>query len=381
MNAPDFGSQPQQSSVPAVLIGAGERALATEIDRQVATAKAYPRQLGMVLKQATDMVTTSPEVAGSCYYQLRRKDKTQPSGYKIIEGPSIRVVEIILSAWGNISAKAMIIEEGERSIVARGMAWDMEKNVSTSVDVRRNIWGNYGRYSDDMIAVTSQAAVSIALRNALLRVVPRVYVDRLVAEAKAVAAGEAMSIGERWQGACKAFSALGATPEDLVAYLGLTGPEDITSTNIADLRGLLTALRDGETTFDEAFPRQAAAPEVKPEPTATAAEAMKAKLREQAPAAPAPEPAPPKRPGRPAGSKNKPRPEEPPPADPRQEPLPVVKLTPYEVARDRAMDLDMPIAELEQAAMDVGCPRDPKAWTEQDAAMVCAQLAQLAASR
>lgn len=277
----------------------GQMALATEIDRQVATAKAYPRSLARVLKQARDMATVNPEVAGSCYYHLKRKDKNSPDGFKHIIGPSIRVAEIILSSWGNIRSQAQIVEEGARHVTARGTAWDMEANVLASVDVRRSIWGHYGRYSDDMIAVTAQAAISLALRNALIRVVPRVYIDELVEACKQVAGGDTKSLSARWQSALQAFGAMGVREEQLYSYLGIEGGPDLRTDHIKMLIGLHTAIKDGEITIEEAFsPVEEPAPKA---PKASAADAIKEKLRNQASPAPAPAPEEPKA-AKPAGT-------------------------------------------------------------------------------
>lgn len=273
-----LGTQaPQGNGSAVVVLGAGERALATEVDRQVATAKAYPRNVTQSLERARDMACITPEVAASCYYHLRRKGKG--GNPTIIEGPSIRVAEIIMSTWGNVRAQATVIEEAERHITARGTAWDMETNVAAQVDVRRNIWGKRGRYSQDMIAVTAQAATSIALRNALLRVVPRVYVDQLVTEAKKVAAGDAKSLASRWQDCARTFLGMGVTDEELYTYLGISGAEQVTTSHLGHLGGLYTALRDGETTIEEEF-RQTPEPEAAP--ASDPAAAMKEKLKAQA---------------------------------------------------------------------------------------------------
>lgn len=295
MNALEhLGTQSSQAATQQnqiAVISPGERALATEVDRQVATAKAYPRNVALSLRRAQDMATVTPEVAASCYYSLRRKGRGgKPS---IIEGPSIRVAEIIMSTWGNIRAQAQVIEEQERHIVARGVAWDMESNVAASVDVRRNIWSKRGRYSEDMIAVTAQAATSIALRNALLRVVPRVYVDQLVAKAKEVAAGDAKSLAARWQACVKTFVAMGVTEDDLYSYLQIEGHEQVTTAHLEGLLGLHTALKDGEITIEDAFggapePRKKERGEGEDKPSQ--ADELKAKLREQQAAEPEPEP-------------------------------------------------------------------------------------------
>ena len=50
------------------------------------------------------MATIDAEVAGSCFYKLSRGGKT-------IEGPSVRLAEIVASAWGNLKFGARIIDE------------------------------------------------------------------------------------------------------------------------------------------------------------------------------------------------------------------------------------------------------------------------------
>jgi hypothetical protein len=45
----------------------------SEIDVQIATAKQYPRNLARVLGNIETLATMDEEVAGSCFYTLRRQ--------------------------------------------------------------------------------------------------------------------------------------------------------------------------------------------------------------------------------------------------------------------------------------------------------------------
>ena len=70
-----------------------------EVDIQIATAKQYPRDLSRVLNQIKTYATMDMETAEDCFYALRRG---KGSDQQVIEGVSVRLAEIIASAWGNI---------------------------------------------------------------------------------------------------------------------------------------------------------------------------------------------------------------------------------------------------------------------------------------
>src|SRR5262245_11187920 len=144
----------------------------SEIDIQIATARKYPRSLLKFKNDAEAMACLDEETASSCFYALKRAEKP-------IEGPSVRLAEIVASAWGNLRSGARIIAEDEKFVVAQGACHDLEKNVAFQVEVRRRITDKNGRrYSDDMITTTCNAACSIALRNAIFKAIPGAYVNR-----------------------------------------------------------------------------------------------------------------------------------------------------------------------------------------------------------
>jgi hypothetical protein len=144
-----------------------------EIDTQISTAKQYPRSIKQFMSDAMAMVTLNEEVAQSCNYGL-------PRGGKIITGPSVRFAEIIYSAWGNARAGTRIIHEDGRFITAQGVCHDLQRNTMITKDVKRRITDKYGKtYNDDMVGVTGNAASSVALRNAILSVIPKAFLEPL----------------------------------------------------------------------------------------------------------------------------------------------------------------------------------------------------------
>jgi len=256
----------------AVMTG---NALATitreEIDIAISTAKKYPRSLTKFRQDSMDMATIDTETASSCFYKLRRKN--QQGADASIEGPTIRLAEIVASAWGNMKFGARIIGQEDGFVIAQGVAHDLETNVSSTMEVRRRITkANGEKYGPDMIGVTSNAACAIAVRNAIFKTVPFTYVKQVYLAAKKTAVGDAKTLGERRQTMIAQFGQMFVTKEQILAYTGKTGIDDIGLAEIEDLIGAFNAIKDGDSTVDEVFGKKAAAEAPKrasEQPTAT----------------------------------------------------------------------------------------------------------------
>lgn len=217
------------------------------LDSQIATARAFRRSPQVSLNECKTLATMTPDVAKACIYALPRDGKT-------IEGPSARFAEIVASAWGNISVSGRIIEETDRHVVALGECIDLEKNSRRTVEVRRRIVDKWGKkYKDDMILTTSNAAISIACRNAVLAVVPRALWDTAYQEAKQTAIGKLRPIVEERAWWLDYFGKQGIKPDEVFAALGVKGADDIGLDQITILLGIDNALKENETTLQAVF--------------------------------------------------------------------------------------------------------------------------------
>ena len=226
-----------------------------EVDIQIATARRFPRSLKSFLQKTMTMATLDEETAASCFYTLRRKDPKSPGGIKLIEGPTIRLAEIAASSWGNVRFSGRIAAEEQEFIIAVGTVHDLETNVATSIEVRKRITNKEGkRYSTDMIATTSNAAIAIAMRNAIFKIIPKAYIDQIWNTAKKVAIGDATTLITRRQKALEHFQKLGVSKEQVLSYLEKNGTEEIGLNEIEKLLGLISALKEGEISLEEAFP-------------------------------------------------------------------------------------------------------------------------------
>ena len=218
-----------------------------EIDQQIATARAFPRSIKRFVTECMDMATLNEQVAADCIYALPRDGKT-------VEGPSARLAEIVASAWGNCRAGSRIVAEDAEFVTAQGVFQDLERNVSITYEVRRRITDRSGRrYKPDMIAVTGNAACSIALRNAVFKGVPKAFWSGIYDAARQAAVGDAKTIANKRADALAYLQKMGVTADQVVAVLNVGGIEDIGTDQLATLRGLITAIKDGDTTVDQAF--------------------------------------------------------------------------------------------------------------------------------
>ena len=226
----------------------------SEVEAQISAAHRYPRSVGKFLKDAATLATMSEEIAESCLYSLPRDGKQ-------ITGPSVRLAEIMASAYGNLHYGARIIEEGERDLTAQGIAWDVEKNIRVTVETKRKITNRQGvRYKDDMVIVTGNAAASIALRNAIFRVIPRSYIIQVYDAARRVAVGDAKTLEVKRATVMERFEKLGVAKERVLGRVGKASVEDVGLEDLELLIGLGTAIKEGAQRIEEAFPVAAPAP-------------------------------------------------------------------------------------------------------------------------
>lgn len=220
----------------------------SEVETQLDAAHRYPRSIARFLKEALSLATLNRHVAESCIYAL-------PRGGKTIAGPSVRLAEIVASAYGNLHIGSRVVDAEEKEVVAQGIAWDLEKNLRVTVEARRRITNKYGkRYDDDMITVTGAAAASVAIRNAVFRVVPRAYVDSIYEKVRETAVGDAKTLASRREDVVGRLQKIGVPIERIFVRVGGKSIEDIGLEGLEVLIGLGTAIKNREMTIDVAFP-------------------------------------------------------------------------------------------------------------------------------
>ncbi len=232
--------------------GVGSMAISlsrAEIDQQIATAHRFPRSIEMAVKNFASLATLDEESAAECTYAV-------PRDGKVITGPSVRFAEIIASQWRNsrIAARVVHTDFVEKFIEAEAVFHDLETNVATLQRVRRRISTKSGGvYSPDMIATTGNAACSIALRNAILKGVPKPVWRKAYEHSVKVAQGSAETLSKTRIAAVRSFDAFKVGEAKVLAKLGLQGLADVTLQHVGQLRSMYTSIKSGEVTAEAMF--------------------------------------------------------------------------------------------------------------------------------
>jgi len=220
----------------------------TEIDISISTAKQYPRNLEQSRAEILKYATASKETAQACFYALPRAGKT-------IEGPSVRLAEIINYSWGNINSAVRIVSNDGKKIVSQAVAHDLERNNRVMKEVSRNIVNSKGQtFTQDMQIVTGNAAGAIAWRNAIFTLIPNaVWID-IQGKIQKFITGDGKEFAKRRDALLKKFeTGHGVKTENILKRLNLASIEMINEKILIQLFGLDTALNEGTTTTDETF--------------------------------------------------------------------------------------------------------------------------------
>ena len=200
-----------------------------------------------------------------------RVEFSKPIAGRQIKGPSIRFAELALREWSNIISDVQVVHEDEKIRRVKITAIDLETNASFSKEVqvsktverrkaddrevvteRVNTNGDkvyIVRATDEEIDNKVSAAISKALRNEGLRLIPSDIVDEALDTARATLRNQdARDPAAAKKQILDAFAELGIRPRDLEAYLGHK-TDVLTPAELQDLRGIYRAIKDGEATW------------------------------------------------------------------------------------------------------------------------------------
>lgn len=236
-----------------------------------------------------------------------------------IEGPSIRFAEAAIQAMGNLAIDTPAVYDDADKRILRVTVADMETNVVHSKDVtiqkrveRSKVYegqtiirqrvNSRGKpvylveATDDEILNQENALVSKALRTTGLRLVPGWLIDECMVAVRATRSkADAADPDTAKRKLLDAFRSVGVSAEDVKAWLG--HPADtLTPAELEELRGIYTALKDGDATWREVMDAKwqettaAMAANAEASATGTRTDKLKAKIAAKAgKQAPAPE--------------------------------------------------------------------------------------------
>lgn len=181
-----------------------------------------------------------------------------PAGGGRIEGPSIDLAYALAQAWGRCVTRCMVTESSGNRVTLRGQFVDLLTIAIIERDYTATLSSAPAKFADkpDQVerwrTMQEGAAISKAVRGAILGGLPAWYVDTAMRAARAEADGKALG-GKTFQEAVtdvrEYFGKMGLTMPELEAWVGR--PVGLwTSIEIGQLRELVTDLRTSRTTVE-----------------------------------------------------------------------------------------------------------------------------------
>lgn len=244
---------PETGEITATLESTQPLAVAlaqAELNQAVTTARAFPRSITKSINAIITLATLDKETAAECVYAL-------PRGGKPIIGPSVRFAEIVASQWGNchVGSRVVDIDRFNKIIVAEGVFHDLETGLRVTKQITRRAVDKQGRlFNDDMLMVTSNAASSIAYREAVLKGIPKAVWRKAYTMTLEAKAGDVKTLAVRRGDMLAAFAIWGVKPEQIFSTLEIGGLDDIGIDAMAMLAAMHKQIKDGDQKVEDFFP-------------------------------------------------------------------------------------------------------------------------------
>lgn len=222
-----------------------------QIDTAVVTARAYPRDLKRCMQEIIDILCIDEDIASACFYTLPRDGKT-------LNGPSIRLAEICASVFGNIHATTDFVSNDGKFVVVKGSCRDLEKNYTVETTATKSILNKQNKpYTESMQATTMAAASAIALRNAIFKIIPQVFIEKAYKTAMEIAVGgkDKIKFESKRQKVFEGLVSLKVPAARVLEYFNRKSISEITPDELKEIIGIGTSIKDSFLPIDEAFVR------------------------------------------------------------------------------------------------------------------------------
>lgn len=236
------------------------------LDPKVLTAMAFPRDTYQVMDDIERLALKNIEIAEACYYARPGNKTTDNPNPSPIFGPSIRLAEIAASFWGNIEIGSSVISQDENRVTVKGYARDLQKNYTVEREVTRSIRTSMAKgnklYSPNMIENTILAASSIAMRNAILVIIPRAFINMVFNKAMDMVKNGVVNspkgtqdFNQRCDRTFQTFAKYNISEEIILGYFGYKNRNELNSDDFVVLTGIHTSIKEGHLDAKDAFNR------------------------------------------------------------------------------------------------------------------------------
>ena len=275
-------------------------ALAMQHDAAAVARATQEIQAALVIAQRfpRDEVKSKSRILEAC----KRKELAEQAEYEYsrggtrITGPTIDLLRAIANRWGNIRFGWAEVERRDGQSSVRCFAWDMQSNGQAERTFTVNHWrdtqaGGYELKDERDIyeLLANQAARRV--RACLEEVIDADIVTSAVDQCRiTLRTGERVPLKDRAVQMVTAFAEFGVVQAMIETRLG-NKLEAVSENQLASLRRIYKALKDGVGKREDYFKAETAKPEFGPEAPSAETKPPVPATKAPEPATPAPEPA------------------------------------------------------------------------------------------
>ncbi len=244
-----------------------------EVKGQIFMAKQFPRNVFDAEQRILDNCKR-PALAEQAVYSY-------PRGGSKVEGPSIRLAEVLAQNWGNLSFGVKELEQRNGESVAMAYAWDLETNVRQekifTVPHSRKVGKTIKKLDDprdiyEMVA--NQGARRV--RACVLSIIPGDIVDKAVEECNRTLTGQNKSpLKDRVGNALKAFKDNHRVTQQMIEARFGYNVDSFSERDYLDLIKIFNSLKDGMSKVDDWFSKGQETKKAEKEKSSTLAESFK----------------------------------------------------------------------------------------------------------
>lgn len=246
-----FNQQGNQNSVMSQASSSREM---EEVKGQIFMARQFPRNVFQSEQRILDACKRTSLAQTAIY--------SYPRGNTRVEGPSIRLAEVLAQNWGNMSFGIKELEQREGESTAMAYAWDLETNVREekvfTVKHSRMARGKLNKLKDprDIYEMVANQGAR-RLRACILGIIPGDIAEKAEQECKKTMAGANKEpLKDRVNNALKAFMEQYRVTQEMVEAKFGYNAESFTEYDYLELIKIFTALKDGMSKVEDEFPKE-----------------------------------------------------------------------------------------------------------------------------
>lgn len=244
----------QQNNQNGVMAQSSASREMEEVKGQIFMARQFPRNVFQAEQRILD-ACKRPSLAETAVYSY-------PRGGSRVEGPSIRLAEVLAQNWGNIAFGIKELEQRPGESVAMAYAWDLETNVRQekvfTVPHSRKARGKIQKLEDprDIYELVANNGAR-RLRACILGIIPGDIVEKAVEECnRTLSGGNQGPLKDRIANALKAFKEqYRVTQEQIEERFGYN-VDAFTERDLLDLVKIFNSLKDGMSKPEDWFSKE-----------------------------------------------------------------------------------------------------------------------------